>query len=89
MINSILEKSYRKIVVDRIRIEDPISGENRLVMEPDEIKKEAIKTYEKFFRERHYKFDNLPDKQQEIYRPKDDIDDQCYHSISQEPSDDE
>ncbi|HVI21395.1 MAG TPA: hypothetical protein VM660_05020, partial [Bacillus sp. (in: firmicutes)] len=69
-INSLLGREHKTIVLDRIRKFDEQDNEI-LIVEEDEIKKEAALHYSKQFRKREHKFNNsLPEEWKRIYKPR-------------------
>src|SRR4051794_12274131 len=72
MINSILDKSYSRINLDRIRIVTD-TREEILLNSKEEVQAEAINTFSSIFRSRNHKFENLPEQWKDIYEPQADI----------------
>ncbi|UZO12227.1 uncharacterized protein OCT59_003774 [Rhizophagus irregularis] len=60
MINSILDKKYSKISLDKVRILTD-AQEEILLNSKEEVHAEAINTYSSLFRSRNHKFENLPE----------------------------
>src|SRR3954454_9156650 len=72
-INSLLGREHKTIVLDRIR---KFNEQDReiLIVDEDEIKREAALHYSKQFRKREHKFNNPLSKEWEkIYEPQQDI----------------
>ena len=88
MINSITEKPYKKIIIDRLRTIDE-QGEEKLISDPEGVKQEAIATFKNTFRQRNHKFNNLPKEWEEIYEARADIEDRCFDDLDKEPTDEE
>jgi hypothetical protein len=67
MIASLLNKPYKKIVLDRFIKQN--EEETSLLMKPEEVKKGVAEHYKKQFRERNTKLEEMSEKWKEIYRP--------------------
>ncbi|GBB94985.1 hypothetical protein RclHR1_02460009 [Rhizophagus clarus] len=85
MINSILDKTYSKINLDRICV-TTITQEEILLNSKEEVKSEAINTFSSSFRLRNHKFENLSKQWKEIYEPKKDIDLKIYEHLNNKPT---
>ncbi|GES86818.1 hypothetical protein GLOIN_2v1765743 [Rhizophagus clarus] len=88
MINNILDKTYSKINLDRIRITTD-TQEETLLNSKDEVQTEAINTFSALFRSRNHKFENLPEQWKDIYEPRADINPQIYDRLSDTPTEQE
>ena len=55
ILNKLLERSYNKIIIDRVLVQSKNKFKNKkLVTESDDIKKEVIKHFKEQFRKRNY-----------------------------------
>ncbi|PKY33231.1 hypothetical protein RhiirB3_475719, partial [Rhizophagus irregularis] len=88
MINSILDKKYSKISLDKVRILTD-AQEEILLNSKEEVHAEAINTYSSLFRSRNHKFENLPEPWKEIYEPRKDIDPKIYEHLDDIPTEQE
>jgi hypothetical protein len=88
MINSILDKTYSKINLDRIRITTD-TQEEVLLNSKDEVQTEAINIFSELFRSRNHKFENLPEQWKDIYEPRADINPQIYDQLGDIPTEQE
>jgi transcription initiation factor TFIID subunit TAF12 len=61
LINSILEKDLKKIVIDRLRVIEE-EGEEALLVTPAEVKKQAVNTFKESFRRMNHKFEHISDE---------------------------
>ncbi|CAB5124077.1 unnamed protein product [Rhizophagus irregularis] len=84
MINSILDKTYSRINLDRIRIATD-TQEEILLNSKEEVQVEAINTFSSIFRSKNHKFENLPEQWKDIYKPRADIDLQIYDHLDDMP----
>ncbi|PKY33207.1 hypothetical protein RhiirB3_394622, partial [Rhizophagus irregularis] len=80
MINSILDKTYSRINLDRIRIATD-TQEEILLNSKEEVQAEAINAFSSIFCSRNHKFENLPEQWRDIYEPRADIDLQVYDHL--------
>ncbi|GBC39983.1 RNA-directed DNA polymerase from mobile element jockey-like [Rhizophagus irregularis DAOM 181602=DAOM 197198] len=88
MINSILDKTYSRINLDRIRIATD-TQEEILLNSKEEVQAEAINAFSSIFRSRNHKFENLPEQWRDIYEPRADIDLQVYDHLDDMPTEQE
>src|SRR5260363_473845 len=71
MLLSLLNKPVNKIKIDRVLKEEENFYQNsELVIEETEVKEYVVKHFEKQFRERKHKFENLSKEWEEEYRAK-------------------
>jgi hypoxanthine phosphoribosyltransferase len=75
MIASLLNKPYKKIVLNRFIKQN--EEETSLLTKPEEVKKGVAEHYKKQFRERNTKLEEMSEKWKEIYRPRRDIKEEC------------
>ena len=88
MISSALDKPYRKIIVDRLKM--PIgNGKEILLTDPEEILEHAPDAYIPQFRKRDHGFMNLPEEWENIYKPLDKVNLAIYDTIDECPSSEE
>ena len=74
MLNSILEKLWRKLLIDRVIVQDTESKDIKiLLIEPEEVKKAADKYYKDQFKACKYQFDYISEKYEKKYNPKENI----------------
>jgi ribonuclease HI len=95
MLNSLLNRHRQTIVVDRL-IKTDIDGESSLITDPDNINKEAASVFEKQFKKRNNKFDELNHNPKwelwhKIYKEKRDItpNEDIYLEINSKPTPEE
>ena len=62
LISSILERSYRKITVDRLLVTDPHTKMMSLLTDPDEIAAKAPKQYKALLTKRLHCYDNMSEE---------------------------
>ena len=80
MINSLLDRPYRKIKIDRIAKE--IDGEAELLYESREVLEEVKEHFQKQFREKNLTDPStLPEKWAKQYFPKENIDKTWYSEV--------
>ncbi|UZO19771.1 uncharacterized protein OCT59_011042 [Rhizophagus irregularis] len=84
MINSILDKTYSRINLNRIHIATD-TQEEILLNSKEEVQAEAINTFSSIFRSKNHKFENLPEQWKDIYKPRADIDLQIYDHLDDMP----
>ena len=89
LISSILERSYRKITVDRLLITDPHTNRMTLLTDPEEIAAEAPKQYTALLTKRLHRFNEMSDEWKEVYRPSPTIDPTWFAHLMDKPSHDE
>src|SRR6266536_576585 len=92
MINSILEKRYNRIILDRVQ--KKMTQENgdeveSLVTDEQEVKKETASFFSKIFRQRDYGFDKISEEWKQIYDPREDINSEIYDNLDKKPTEDE
>ena len=68
MINEILDKPYRKIIIDHLKI-DMGNREEILLMDLNDILSNATTVYKQQFRKRIHQFDNISNEWKAIYNP--------------------
>src|SRR2546429_7292313 len=83
LISSILERSFRKITVDRLLITDPHTNTMTLLMDPDDIAAEAPKQYKALLTKRCHRFDSMSDDWKE---PSTTIDPTWFNHLMDKPS---
>ncbi|CAB4496321.1 unnamed protein product [Rhizophagus irregularis] len=88
MINNILDKTYSKINLDRIRIVTD-TQEEILLNTKEEVQAEAINAFSSLFRARNHKFENLSEQWKTIYEPRTDINPQIYDHLGDTPTEQE
>ena len=71
MLISLLNKPYSRIKIDRaLRNKTDRHQNEELIVEGEEVKEYVVEHFEKQFRERKYKFENLSKEWEEEYRAK-------------------
>jgi len=80
MINSLLERPYRKLRIDRVVIETD-DGEEDLIHEPQEVLKTVKSHFESQFRKRNVHVNNLPDFWKNEYEPIKEIEEDWYKEL--------
>jgi hypothetical protein len=82
MINSILEKPWKRIVVDKVIIQDPIDKSAKILLtEPNEVKTAADEYYKDQFKARQHSFDTISEKWEQEYKPKENINKEWFKNI--------
>src|ERR1043165_10251328 len=82
MIASLLNKPYKKIVLDRfIKQEENLTC---LVSEPESVKAGVAEHYREQFRKRNTKLAKMSERWKEIYRPQRHIKDEWYEEVEEE-----
>src|SRR5256885_8479321 len=81
-INSLLNREYRSITLDRIRKFNDQKNEI-LITEEEQVKKEAAQHFSTQFRKRNHEFNTqLSDKWSQIYDPLPAVDHKWYENIT-------
>ena len=82
MINSILEKPWRRILIDKVIVQDTESKDTKILLtESDEVKKAADEYYKDQFKARKHQFDSITEEWKKEYTPKADIEEEWYRNI--------
>ena len=77
MINSILEKPWRRILIDKVIVQDTESKDTKILLtESDEVKKAADEYYKDQFKARKHQFDSITEEWK-----KEDIEEEWYRNI--------
>jgi len=79
MIISLLNRPYKKILLDRFVTQD--EEEVKLITEPSAVKAGLAKHYENQFRKRSTKLDEMSEKWKEIYKPRTWINESWYKQL--------
>src|SRR5260364_457860 len=82
MIASLLNRPYKKLVLDRY-IEQG-EKESVLEIEPETVKRGIAAHYENQFRKRATRLEEMSEKWKELYRPRKDIDEKWYSKVKEE-----
>jgi len=92
MINSILEKRYNRIILDRVRkkiIDENGDDTEILLTKEEDVKAETVNFFSQIFRKRNHGFDSISDEWKRIYDPRDDINNAIYDNMDSEPTEEE
>ena len=82
MLNSILEKPWKKIIIDKVIVEkEKERGALDLITDPDKVKREIDTYYKDQFRRRAHQFENISSDWEQEYKPKDWIEEEWYSSV--------
>ena len=82
MLNSILEKPWRKLLIDRVIVQDTESKDTKILLtEPEEVKKAADEYYKDQFKACKYQFDCITEEWKKEYNPKKNIKEEWYSNI--------
>ena len=82
MLNSILEKPQRKLLIDRVIVQDTESKDTKILLTKlEEVKKAADKYYKDQFKACKYQFDCIIEEQEKEYNPKENIKEEQYSNI--------
>ena len=87
MLSSLLERSSKRVIIDRIVKED--SADIILVNQKDEVLEEVRSHFKKQFRKRNSKAKSMTKKWKEIYRPIEELRKEVYESLTNEISEEE
>ena len=67
MINSLLEKLYKKVVIDKLLIDE--RGGKELFNKPEEVLRRTAEYFKKQFKERNFQQEEISNSWKEIYKP--------------------
>jgi hypothetical protein len=82
MLNSILERPWKRIVIDRLVVEDDLDKDIRtLVTEPEAVQKAADEYYKKQFKARKQNFDSIEEEWAQEYSPMHEINSLWYKEV--------
>ena len=82
MINSILEKPWRRILIDKVIVQDTESKDTKILLtDSDEVKKAADEYYMDQFKTCKHQFDSITEEWKKEYTPKEDIEEEWYRNI--------
>ena len=74
MLNSILEKLQRRLLIDRVIVQDIESKDTKVLLtEPEEVKKAADEYYKDQFKVRKHQFNYITEEQEKECNPKENI----------------
>jgi preprotein translocase subunit SecD len=82
MLASLLNKPYKKIVLDRLIKQE--EEETYLITKPEEIKTNVVEHYRMQFRKRNTKLETMTEKWKEIYEPRESIKEEWYTEVEKE-----
>ena len=80
MINSILEKPFKKVAIDRILINEAKGKE--FFNDPDEVLGKTAEHFSKQFKKRNFHEEEMLDEWKEIYKPITRIKESVYRNLS-------
>jgi exonuclease III/ribonuclease HI len=89
MLNSLLNRHKDRIVVDRLLHTDNVTGKETLLVEAEDILKNAPKQYTDLQHKRNHGFDQMPEEWKQYYEPIDTISERIYENIMNKPTKDE
>ena len=81
MLNSILERPWRKIVIDKVLKEESQDIQGTLITEPYQVKKETDNYFKDLFKRRNHLFEQLSEDWKEEYKAKTWINKEWYSKI--------
>ena len=84
MISSLLERSSRRVIIDRVIKKD--DSDITLLNQRNEVLKEVRNHFQKQFRKRNTRSTNLPEQWEEAYKPLRKVDTKIYDSLENEVS---
>ena len=80
MINSILEKPFKKVAIDRILINEAKGKE--FFNDPDEVLGKTAEHFSKQFKKKNFYEEEMSDEWKEIYKPITRIKESVYRNLS-------
>ena len=80
MINSLLEKPYKKVVIDRLLVDEREVKE--LFNEPKKVLKRIADYFQKQFKKRSFQQKRFSNSWKEIYKPIMRINNDCYKELN-------
>ena len=82
ILNSILEKLQKRILIDKVIVQDTKSKDIKILLtESDEVKKAANEYYIDQFKAYKYQFNSITEEQEKEYTLKEDIKEEQYRNI--------
>ena len=87
MISSLLERSSRRVIIDRVIKKD--DSDITLLNQRNEVLEEVRDHFQKQFRKRNTRSTNLPEQWEEAYKPLRKVDTKIYDSLENEVSEEE
>src|ERR1043165_8599717 len=87
MIASLLNKPYKKVVLDRFI--EQVGEETNLLTNPEEDRIGVAEHYKKQFRKRNTKLEEMSEEWKEIYKPRENIKEEWYIEVEKEIKDKE
>jgi hypothetical protein len=81
MIASLLNRPYKKIILDRLIKQ--VGEETHLITKPEEIKADVAKHYKMQFRKRNTKLEIMTEKWEEMYKPRKNIKEDWYAEVEE------
>ena len=87
MIASLLNRPYKKIVLDRFIKQ--VEEETVLIMKPEEVKVGVAEHYKKQFRKRNTRLEEMSERWKEIYKPQERIKEEWYKEVEEEIKEEE
>src|SRR5437016_527934 len=80
MINSLLKKPYKKVVIDKLLIDE--RGGKELFNEPEEVLRRTAEHFKKQFKKRNFQQEEISNGWKEIYKPMTRINESYYKDLS-------
>ncbi len=80
MINSLLEKPFKKVVIDRLLIDK--EGDRELYNEPEEVLKRTAEHFKRQFKKRNFQQEGISNEWKEVYEPITRVKESYYQSLS-------
>src|SRR5207244_765511 len=80
MINSLLEKPFKKVVIDRLLIDK--EGDRELYNEPEEVLTRTAEHFKRQFKKRNFQQEGISNEWKEVYEPITRVKESYYQSLS-------
>ena len=78
MINNLLEKPFKKVVIDRLLIDK--EGDRELYNKPEEVLKRTAEHFKKQFKKRNFQQEGISNEWKEVYQPITKVKESYYQS---------
>ena len=80
MINSLLEKPFKKVVIDRLLIDN--EGDRELYNEPEEVLIRTAEHFKRQFKKRNFQQEGISNEWKKVYEPITRVKESYYQSLS-------
>jgi ribonuclease HI/exonuclease III len=84
MLNSILERPWKSILIEKILVARELSDRSELILDPELVKNQVDEHFQNQFRKRRHKFEELTEDWKEEYQPKSWIKQEWYEEVMDE-----